>query len=324
MAENPSDPTSSASSPSEPAAPANPGQPAKQQEQDWPSQPRPERKRPKPPEWKAWHTLSLLAIIGAIVLIGLRTPSTQIVWAWIGTLVLLAGFATVAGHGILGLWLGLLIDERNKMSLSRLQMILWTIVVLSGFLTAALWNISKGQVDALAIAVPAQLWLLMGISTTSLIGSPLIRSTKMTEPVAANAAQSKMIAIQEQQTRAELIRQGLTDKEIDILGKIVIWKWPWDARLADLFQGEEIGNAAHLDLGKIQMFYFTLVLVLAYAVMLGTMFSGIGITHISPDGKFITSAISGLPSLPDGMVALLGISNGGYLGNKVIPHTAGQ
>ena len=208
------------------------------------------------------------------------------------------------------------------MSLSRLQMILWTIVVLSGFLTAALWNISKGQVDALAIAVPAQLWLLMGISTTSLIGSPLIRSTKMTEPVAANAAQSKMIAIQEQQTRAELIRQGLTDKEIDILGKIVIWKWPWDARLADLFQGEEIGNAAHLDLGKIQMFYFTLVLVLAYAVMLGTMFSNI--THPSTICEITTGMICGLPSLPDGMVALLGISNGGYLGNKVIPHTAGQ
>jgi hypothetical protein len=87
---------------------------------------------------------------------------------------------------------------------------------------------------------------------------------------------------------------------------------------ADLFKGEEIGNAAHLDLGKIQMFYFTLILVLTYAVMLGAMFSHIT-QHTSPTGM-----ISGLPSLPDGMVALLGISNGGYLGNKVIPHTAGQ
>jgi hypothetical protein len=323
MTQNSSDPAPGASPTSQTAAPTKPDQLAELAKPDWTPPHRPERKRPKPPEWKAWHTLSLLAIIGAIVLIGLLTPSTQIVWAWIGTLVLLAGFATVAGHGILGLWLGLLIDERNKMSLSRLQMILWTIVVLSGFLTAALWNIrSAGQVDVLAIAVPAQLWLLMGISTTSLIGSPLIRSTKMTEPVAIDAAQSQMIVEQERRTREELIRQGLTDDEIKKLGKIIIWKWPWDARLADLFQGEEIGNAGHLDLGKIQMFYFTLVLVLAYAVMLGAMFSGI--THIGPEGKIITSAISGLPSLPDGMVALLGISNGGYLGNKVIPHTAGQ
>jgi len=256
------------------------------------------------------------------VLIGLRTPSTQIVWAWIGTLVLLAGFATVAGHGILGLWLGLLIDERNKMSLSRLQMILWTIVVLSGFLTAALRNIRSGEADVLKIDVPAQLWLLMGISTTSLIGSPLIRSTKMTEPVATDAAQSPMVAFQWGLTKDELIRQGLTKDEIEKLGKIVIWRWPWDARPADLFQGEEIGNAAHLDLGKIQMFYFTLVLVLAYAVMLGTMFSNI--THPSTTCEITTGMICGLPSLPDGMVALLGLSNGGYLGNKVIPHTAGQ
>jgi hypothetical protein len=32
--------------------------------------------------------------------------------------------------------------------------------------------------DPLAIAIPEQLWLLMGISTTALVASPLIRSTK--------------------------------------------------------------------------------------------------------------------------------------------------
>jgi len=85
----------------------------------------------------------------------------------------------VAGHGILGLWRGLLVDERNKMSLSRLQMILWTIIVLSGFLTVALLNIRSRQADALSITVPPQLWLLIGISTTSLIGAPLILNTKM-------------------------------------------------------------------------------------------------------------------------------------------------
>ncbi len=304
MTPNPPDLAPSANPPVQPTATANPDTSAGSA---WPAQPRPT------PTWKVWHTFGLVAIIIAIVLLGLLTPSTQILWAWIGTLVLLAGFATVAGHGILGLWMGLLIDERNKMSLSRLQMILWTIVVLSGFLTAALWNIrpEHGQVNALSIAVPAQLWLLMGISTTSLIGSPLIRSTKMTEPIAENAAQSQLIEFQNTMTRSALALQGLPDSVIATLGKIVIWKWPGDARLADLFQGEEIGNAAHLDLGKVQMFYFTLVMVLTYAVMLGAIFST------------TTGTINALPSLPDGMVALLGISNGGYLVNKVIPHSAG-
>src|SRR4051812_25502858 len=98
------------------------------------------------PIWKLWHTVSLVAMIIAIVLLGLLIPPTQRLWAWIGTLVLLAGFVTVAGRGILGLWTGLLIDEQNKMSLSRLQMMLWTIIVLSGFLTVALCNIRAGQV----------------------------------------------------------------------------------------------------------------------------------------------------------------------------------
>jgi hypothetical protein len=114
--------------------------------------------RPKP-KWTVRHTFGLLAIIVVIVLLGLLTPPIPMFLAWIGTLVLLADFATVAGHGILGLWMGLLIDKRNKMSLSRLQMILWTITVLSGFLTAAFWNIWAGEVDAFSIAVPQELWL---------------------------------------------------------------------------------------------------------------------------------------------------------------------
>ena len=90
----------------------------------------------------------------------------------------MALFVVIAGQGVTGLWRGMLIDDRNKMGLSRLQMILWTIIVLSGFLVAALSNLATGQADPLAIAIPSQLWLLMGISTTSLVGSPLIKSTK--------------------------------------------------------------------------------------------------------------------------------------------------
>jgi hypothetical protein len=55
---------------------------------------------------------------------------------------------------------------------------LWTIVVLSAFFAAVLSNLMAGQPNPLAIAVPSELWLLMGISTTSLVSSLLIKSTK--------------------------------------------------------------------------------------------------------------------------------------------------
>ena len=286
------DPPSGANPPSQPVASVTPD-PAIAP--IWPAQ-------SQPPKWKRWHTIGLAAIMIAILLLGLLPVTTQRIWSWLGTLVLLAGFATVTGHGILGLWTGLLIDERNKMSLSRLQMILWTIIVLSGFLTAALWRIRVGQMDALAIGVPSELWLLMGIATTSLLGSPLIKSTQMAQPITDEQV------TKQQQTFALLANQGIDPNIITTEGQIVSWKWPKDATWSDLFQGEKIGNAAHLDLGKIQMFYFTLILALAYVAMLGTLFS----SNQEP--------IKDLPSLSEGMVTLLGISHAGYLVNKVIPH----
>src|SRR2546427_2881501 len=100
---------------------------------------------PPAPRWTGWHTLGLLCILVVIVLVGLRIPTGARLGAWLLTLILLAVFAAVAGQGITGLWRGLLIDERNKISLSRLQIVLWTVVVLSGFLTAALSNLAMGQ-----------------------------------------------------------------------------------------------------------------------------------------------------------------------------------
>jgi len=250
--------------------------------------------------WTGWHTFSLLVMIALITLLGLLTPPQRKLWAWLGTMVLLGIFATVAGQGITNLWRGVLIDERNKVSLSRLQMTLWTIVVLSGFLTAALNNISIRQNDPLAIAIPQTLWLLMGISTTSLIGSPLLRSPKKTQPPKEE---------EKGRTFALMARQGVDMTAVDTTGQIVVNKRPEDAQWSDMFKGEEIGNAAHLDLAKIQMFYFTLILVLAYAVTLAATFAT------------STEKIATLPDLDPGMVALLGISHAGYLVNKAIPHS---
>ncbi|RZN38742.1 MAG: hypothetical protein EF813_04625 [Methanosarcinales archaeon] len=76
----------------------------------------------------------------------------------------------------------------------------------------------------------------------------------------------------------------------------------------NMFKGEETGNATQLDLGKIQMFYFTLVLVLTYAVALGDTLVGI-------------ETIAEFPVLSSSMVTLMLISHAGYLTNKAIPYS---
>ena len=254
--------------------------------------------------WTGKHTFLLLLIIIAILPVGLLSPSTYRLYVWLVFLILLTVFAVIAGHGVTGMWRGLLIDERNKMSLSRLQMILWTVLILSGFLTVALANIVAGVENPLSISIPEELWLLMGISTASLVGSPLILSTKkVKEPKEEEQDQTINSMAAEEGVSPENLKSKVTNK-----GQVIVNKDPKDARLSDLFKGEETGNAAQLDLGKIQMFYFTLILVLAYAVALGDLLCG-------------TGKIVEFPVLSSSMVALLGISHAGYLTNKAIPHS---
>jgi hypothetical protein len=76
-----------------------------------------------------------------------------------------------------------------------------------------------------------------------------------------------------------------------------------------MFTGDETANGSHLELGKIQMFFFTFVLVMAYAVALGSLF-------LNSSGK-----IDSFPVFDAGMIALLGISHAGYLVNKAVPRS---
>ena len=231
-----------------------------------------------PARWTTQHTLGQLLIIVAIAVVGVAAPAWHMneLVTWLIIVALFLAFLFIVGHGITGRLQGLLIDERNKMSLSRLQMVLWTMVILSGLLTIALSNIGRGAATPLAIVVPTQVWLLMGISTTSLVGSPLLKSNKMAQ------------------------------------GKIKVREDLHDAEVADLFRGEENTNCNVLDLAKVQMFFFTLVLVLAYAVLLGSLFAN------------TTGPIGGLPDIDPSMTTLLGISHAGYLANKAVPHPEPQ
>jgi hypothetical protein len=224
---------------------------------------------------------------------------------WWGTMVLLGLFIVVAGHGITGYWLGALIDSRSKMSLSRFQMILWTILIISAYLVSVVINVYRHKAEPTDILIPQMLWLLMGISTTSLIGSPLLKNEKKKDAAGGGSPPDTSRSMD------LLARQGVDTNRVDVEGSLVVNLSPDDAGWADLFRGEDVGNAGHLDMGKIQMFYFTLIIVFAYGSALAEMFESMksGITHF--------------PALSSGTVALLGISHAGYLANKAVTRDAG-
>lgn len=256
--------------------------------------------------------------------------------------------------------LAIIIDRRNMVSLSKLQMALWTILVVSGFVAIAALKNAFGIPNPLDIAIPETVWVLMGISTASFIGSPLLKNQNFNLPESMtkeieNRVQDEVKKFKDNNSgkdptddekktiRADIEKKvmeefktdsGVTDEK-KLIGTEIANKDPKDASIFDIFRGEEIGNFRLPDLGKIQMFLFTIIVWAAYAMLVYQI-----ITRMTVDEKIINALVinatstnatladlsmnklSGMTNFPDisgGMAALLGISNASYLAYKGIP-----
>jgi hypothetical protein len=195
---------------------------------------------------------------------------------------------------------GWLINEQNSISLSRLQMFLWTFVVLSAFITAVFANLHfKHAGVALDIAIPEELWIAMGISTASLAGSNLIQENK-----------------HKKYPESETLKQLYT-----LNGVLVMKEKP---SLLDLVSGEEAGNQGKIDLSRLQNMFFTFILIGTYMGSLGTLFSTM--VTIAAQGKEIADnfPLDSFPELSTSFVTLLAISHAGYLTLKAIDKQASQ
>jgi hypothetical protein len=185
------------------------------------------------------------------------------------------------------------------MSLARLQLLAWTLVILSAILTAGLANAAYGAVSPLSIHIPPELWVLLGISTTSAIASPAALSQKRDK---------KPDPKELEKTVAELRKGDEVNVDEHLSGVVLRNESPADARWGDTLKGDESGNAATVDLGKLQMFMFTFVLVLGYCIAIAKLFDGSGV-------------IATMPAVDSSVNTLLGISHTGYLANKIVPHS---
>lgn len=218
-------------------------------------------------------------------------------WSYVATSAVLAAFLLVLGQSISGTPFGVLINERNLMSLSRFQAVVWTIVVIAGYLTMVVARVKAGTAHAVDVAIPQELWLAMGISSTSLLGTPLLlagkRQRKPDEKVLENTANQ--------------LTEPKKDVDTQRVGCLYANKSMQDARIADIFQGDEVGNTAHVDIAKVQMFYFTAIAAVSYFLDVST--------------AVMRGDTGGLPPLSQGLVALLAISHGGYLASKTTDHS---
>ena len=212
-------------------------------------------------------------------------------------------FMIILGKAIVGRGLGILINQRNLMSLSRFQMVVWTVVVMSAYFVIAMMRAKvTGVAQPLVVQIDWQVWTLLGISTASLVGTPLINTNK-TKKDPADPAIVKQAAqvLKESDVTIDQTREGILYANDNIA----------KAHFTDMFEGDELKNTHLVDVSKLQMFFFTIIVATAFCAEVFQM--------IMHQPMLVEGA--SLPSLPEGLLTLMGISNAGYLGSRAVDHT---
>ncbi len=252
---------------------------------------------------KLWLILIAMALVAlAAVAAWLLPRGTN----WLVVLGLFIIAVLLVGRATTGQLFGSLINEQKLMSLSRFQMLIWTLLIVSAYLAIAMERVRNGDVvDPLVIGIDWQVWALLGISTTSLVGTPLLNNNKKAKEPSKGPDDTSAMA-----KAAETLKEPQGEIEKNRAGVLYGNPYIKDARLSDMFEGEEIANASFVDVGKLQMFFFTVIVASVYAVELYQLIAN----------NVLTDDVS-LPTVNEGLLALLGVSNAGYLGSKGITQT---
>lgn len=236
----------------------------------------------------------IATVLGAKNVAGTRSILLQLLCTTLG----IAGLAIALGLGTKGRVDGIWIDERNRVSLARAQVTLWTIVALGGFATIALFNVGLGGPVAFPV-IPGSIAAALGIAFASPMISALILNTKGLADVTTVGGSAR--DTKDFSDRGAFLAAPLSGLETRVD--------PTQASIADVFMGEKTSDAGDVDISRLQNVVLTVTLVLGYFAMLTEQ-----LRAISPD-----SILSGLASLPDpgaAFTAVLLVSHATYLGTK--------
>lgn len=213
--------------------------------------------------------------------------------------------------GVTGRANGVFWSSRNTYSLSRLQVALWTWLILSALLAVVICRAwgglnapgASGLAAALDIEIPIVLLQVMGISFASGAAAPAILSLKAEAnrpPTAAlNAAATRLGA------------------EVNAVGKVFVRTDSCPPLFRDLFQSDDAAAAGTVDISKVQQFIVTLILWSVYFAMLFELFYAGAANSLLPGNKVDTT--THLPPFSSTFVYLLAISHAGYLAYKAVP-----
>lgn len=223
--------------------------------------------------WKAGHTAAVIAFIvgfGVLAVVATQLKLTRHdhlgFWSAVVIGALILGLMVAVGEGICRRWDGVLVDSLNRISLAQFQLVVWTLVVLASLGGAFFTNLLADVDPVKALDVSVPPELWLAMGLSA--------------GTFAGAKGLNTI-------------QGLTALD----GETPTW--------GDLF-ASDYDSSRHVDVAKLQMFVFTVILGFAYAASVANLLIG------------ASGQVSALPGLDSGFVTLLGLSQGGYLAAKVV------
>jgi hypothetical protein len=139
---------------------------------------------------KAWGLLTLLLMIlvaTCAVWIGKSADHSQLRWEYVAVTAILVALCIVTGVLVNGRLDGVLISDRNRISLARVQWVAWMIVLLGAYFVEAVWNVAhSGSFPEMQ----THLFGLLGIVSGSSVVSSLIVDAKMRSPVPSGQPQA--------------------------------------------------------------------------------------------------------------------------------------
>jgi hypothetical protein len=233
-------------------------------------------------------------------------------WLWLLTMAVFVADGIAIGYYFKERWSGIFINERKCMSLSRVQVALWSLLILSAFFTILVVRFRSGAADPMNIGIDLQVWALMGISLGSLAGRTAIMGKKGVT-MQDKAKVEKVVNENTIKTAAKQLKKNedTVKKQIESSESVLYsHESDKDANLMDMFQGDEVVNKWVVDIGKVQTLFFTVITIAAYASAIWAL-----LLHTA------IGSITALPPMTDGFVAVLGVSHAGLLANSATIQT---
>ncbi|QDV35878.1 hypothetical protein [Tautonia plasticadhaerens] len=252
-----------------------------------------------------WSRATSMAMALGLVLVaaaGMVVVPRSHLGGWAAVISVLTLMIVVVGRATTGRAAGALIDRRNRFSLSRLQLLAWTVLVPSAAYVACMANIGSRAPDPLRVDVPQTLWALMGLGVTSAVGAPMIREAKTRRKVDPGELHRAM------QSRVERAGTSVPADCFSNVGPILVNRGAEGASFSDLLTGDEVGDAPFTSLGKLQFALVSMLVLILYAAALAGVLGQ-------------PAPIRALPALDNGLVTLMGISHAGYLAHQAAPQS---